>query len=70
MAYKLTSKVRVDLRANGEDLSGEYGPGEVELPRPVAELLLAQGFATEAVASKKAVKPEPETTPTAETPEE
>lgn len=70
MAYTLSSKVRIDLRADGKDLSGEYGPGDVDLPRPVAELLIAQGFAVETTASKKAAKPAQVETPTAETPEE
>lgn len=70
MAYQLSEKVVVDLRADGQDLSGEYGPGEVDLPRPVAELLIAQKLATEVVASKKAVKAAPVETPTAETVEE
>lgn len=68
MAYSLTDTVHVSLRADGADLSGTYGPGEVDLPRPVAELLIAQGFASEVVASKKAVKAAPVEVPT-ESPE-
>lgn len=46
MAHTLTVAVHVDLRVNGEDLSGDYGPGDVNLPEPVAALLTAQGLAT------------------------
>jgi len=41
---KLTEAVHVDLRVNGEDFTGTYGPGEVELPEPVAQVLAEQGL--------------------------
>lgn len=46
MSHKIEGTVQVDLRADGIDHSGTYGPGDVELPEPVAELLVAQGLAT------------------------
>lgn len=59
MTYTVSEKVHVDMRVNGEDISGDFGPGDVELVQPIADLLLASGLATEVSASKKAVKPTP-----------
>lgn len=66
MAYTIKSKAQVELRLNGVDYSGEYGPGDVDLPEPVAQLLIEQGLATPATSAKKPTKP----TPIAENPEE
>lgn len=57
--YTIRESVHVDIRVNGEDLSGTYGPGDVNLPMPVADHLVALGLATLAVASKKATKSTP-----------
>ena len=48
MSHTIKGTVQVDLRADGVDYSGTYGPGDAELPEPVAELLTAQGLATPA----------------------
>lgn len=61
MAYTILESVHVDMRADGIDLSAAYEPGDHDLPRPVAELLMAQGLAVEAV-SKKAAKSNTTTT--------
>lgn len=56
--YTLKEQVHVDLRVNGEDLSGDFGPGEIELPEAVAEHLVGLGLATPTTA-KKAAKSTP-----------
>ncbi len=56
MAHTLKEAVHVDLRHNGTDYSGDFGPGDVELPAPVADLLVASGLAIETSAPKKAGK--------------
>jgi len=53
---KLSEAVHVDLRVNGEDFTGTYGPGEVELPEPVAQVLAEHGLLAEA----DGPEPEPE----------
>lgn len=45
---KLTEAVHVDLRVNGEDFTGTYGPGEVDLPEPVAQVLAEHGLLDQA----------------------
>lgn len=64
--YTITESVHVDIRVNGEDFSGSYGPGDVDLPQPVADHLVAVGLATKATATKKASA---KSTPEVETPE-
>lgn len=59
--YTLPERVRVDLRADGVDLSGEFGPGDVELAPAVAELLTAQGLATPAKAKAPKTPRTPDT---------
>lgn len=80
MKYTMSEAVHVDLRVDGEDYSGDYGPGDVDLPGPVAELLAAQGLlgATEPrgkgrrgrgaidPAEASATAPEPDDDPTTE----
>lgn len=46
MAYTLNDKVHVDLRVDGNTISEDFGPGDVELPEAVAVLLVGQGLAT------------------------
>lgn len=46
MSYTLKSDVSVDLRHDGTDYSGTFKAGDVELPEPVAVLLVGQGLAT------------------------
>jgi len=53
MKHNLENAVRVDLRRNGHTYSETYGPGITELPDPVAEILVAQGFATPASKGKR-----------------
>lgn len=60
MTYTVAQKVHVDLRVNDDDLSGDYGPGDVRLPHAVAELLVAQGLAVKS--PKHTKKPAPTTT--------
>lgn len=69
MAHTLTDAVHVTMTIEGEDVGGDFGPGTVELPPFIAELLVAQGFATEATgkASKtKTTDPTPADTTTTE----
>lgn len=56
MSHTMKDAVHVDLRVGTFDYSGEYGPGDVDLPGPVADLLVAQGFATPNVAKAKVSK--------------
>lgn len=53
MKYTLSETVNVDIRIDGQDASATYEAGDVELPPAIAELLVAQGFASEAVTTKK-----------------
>ena len=57
MSYAIAEAVTVSMSHEGEDLSGTYGPGVVELPDVLGELLVAQGQAT--VSTEAAVKPAP-----------
>lgn len=54
MAYTLKSNLHVAMCIDGVAVNEDYGPGDVELPEAVAQLLVAQGFASEA--KPKAVK--------------
>lgn len=54
LSYQVPTEVTVDLREDDVDLSGVYGPGVVELPEPVARLLVAQELAQPAPAKKPA----------------
>lgn len=61
MTYTISDKVHVDLRVDGKTISEDFGPGDVELPPAVAELLLAQGLATETSAKTSKTKSTPAT---------
>ena len=63
MSYTLKTAVHVDLRADGEDLSGTYGPGVADLPAPVAALLVAQGHAVPAEAKTSKISKTNDTNP-------
>lgn len=69
--HLITEAVHVDLRVDGQTISADYEPGEVELHPEVAALLSAHGIATpvydvtaEPVAAKPAKKPTAKTTNT------
>lgn len=49
---KITLKepAHVDIRIDGENLALDLTTGENDVPEPVAAILIAQGFATEATA--------------------
>lgn len=67
MAYTITEAVHVDIRIDGETISADYAPGDVDLPQPIADLLVAQGLATPTAVSsgKKKADPAPaDSTPT------
>lgn len=53
MSIQASTKVHVDLRVDGKDYTGSYGPGD-QLPAAVADLLIAQGLAAETSDKKKA----------------
>jgi hypothetical protein len=57
MTYIISTKVRVDIRSNGADLSGEYGPDSKDIPTAVGDHLVALGLAevSKSSAVKKAV---------------
>ena len=59
MTYTLAEAVHVDIRIDNETIEGDFGPGDVELPAPIAELLVNQGLAvpTPEKASKKSATP-------------
>lgn len=61
MKYTLSETVNVDIRIDGQDASATYEAGDHELPPAIAELLVAQGFASEAVTAKKSKTSEPTT---------
>lgn len=67
--FTLTEPIHVDLRVDGEDFSGDYTAGDVELPDAVADLLVAQGFATAVTGGKKKTV-DPVATPTDPNPSE
>lgn len=56
MSYTMKDAVHVDLRVGETDYSGDFGPGDVDLPGPVADLLVAQGFASLTTSKSKASK--------------
>ena len=65
MSHTIKGTVHVDMRAGGIDHSGTYGPGDVDLPGPVAELLEAQGLATPAKGGKPAKATDQDAAPAA-----
>lgn len=52
MTHTLKQAVTVDLRVDGETYADTYGPGNVDLPEPVAELLESLGVAEPTKGSK------------------
>lgn len=61
---KITLKeaAHVDIRIDGENIALDLTTGENDVPDPVAAILIAQGFATEATAkagknTNKAIEP-------------
>lgn len=56
MSYNLPEAVHVDMRVDGETISKDFGPGVVDLPQPVADLLVSQGLATQSTSKSKAGK--------------
>lgn len=51
--YTLTDAVHIDIRVDNQDISGDFGPGDVALPDAIAEILVAQGHATPTVKGGK-----------------
>ena len=45
MTHTLKQAVTVDIRVGDETYADTYGPGNVDLPEPVAELLVNLGLA-------------------------
>lgn len=60
MTITITEAVHVDIRIDGETISTDYKPGTADVPLEIAELLIAQGFATEGSVAKS----KSDTTPT------
>ena len=52
--YTITESVHIDIRVDGATISGDYEPGVVELHPAVAEVLVAQGIASLAIAEPEA----------------
>lgn len=70
----ITEQVHVDIRIDGVTISNDFAPGITEVEQPVADLLIAQGLATVAVAeqakpSKKTSSDKADEKPAIETPE-
>lgn len=59
MSHHMSEAVHLNLTVGNTDFSGDYGPGDVDLPEPVAELLTAMGFASESK-GKPTTKNKPE----------
>lgn len=59
MSYTITEPVHITMTVDGEDVSLDLAPGDVELSAPIADLLVAQGVATEATSksTKKTTTP-------------
>jgi hypothetical protein len=62
MSYTLTEAIHVSITIDGQAQDLDYTAGDTELPEPVAELLIAQGIATPAVAPSKKSKSDTTTT--------
>lgn len=45
----ITEQVHVDIRIDGETISSDFTPGNVEVSEHIADLLISQGVATIAV---------------------
>lgn len=59
MKYTLSESVHVEIVLDGVSESFDFDAGSIELPEAVASLLVAQGFATEGVTSKKSKPADP-----------
>lgn len=46
MSHTLKEAVHVTMTVDGADFSVDYAAGDVDLPQPIADLLVAQGLAT------------------------
>lgn len=57
--YNVPEPVAVDLRADGQTFTGTYGPGDTELPEPVAQLLQRLGKASPAPTKPTTAPPKP-----------
>lgn len=53
MSYTLSEAVHVDIVLDGVAQAFDFKAGDNDIPEAVATVLVAQGFATETVASKK-----------------
>lgn len=58
----VTEAVSVDVRIDGVTVSEAFTPGDTEVAPAIAELLIAQGFATPAVKGGKKTEPTPKET--------
>jgi len=65
MNYTITEQVHVDIRIDGQTISADYTPGDIEIPIEIGDLLIAQGLATLAPATGKKSKSTEPTNPEA-----